>query len=144
MVKIQRLKKLKEYNCSTIKTKISKNETINKRNEIFTNYLKDKNYKNILLCDSRDIYFQSNPFEYDYKGPINFFLEDYKIKDCPYNSNWLIKTYGKVAFDDISENIILCSGTVLGSNSKILEYLSLLKNYGSNFKYKKIKIFDYL
>ena len=90
-----------------------------------------------MLCDSRDIYFQNNPFEYDYKGPINFFLEDYKIKDCPYNSNWLIKTYGKVAFDDISENIILCSGTVLGSNSKILEYLNLLKNYGSNFKYKK-------
>ena len=81
--------------------------------------------------------FRGNPFEYDYKGPINFFLEDYKIKDCPYNSNWLIKTYGKVAFDDISENIILCSGTVLGSNSKILEYLNLLKNYGSNFKYKK-------
>ena len=130
-------KKLKDYNCNLIKTQISKNETINRRNEIFTNYLKDKNYKNILLCDSRDIYFQGNPFKYDYKGPINFFLEDYKIKDCPYNSNWLIKTYGKVTFDNISENIILCSGTVLGSNDKILEYLGLLKNYGSNFKYKK-------
>ena len=55
-------KKLKEYNCSTIKTKISKNETINKRNEIFTNYLKDKNYKNILLCDSRDILFSRKSF----------------------------------------------------------------------------------
>ena len=130
-------KKLKDYNCNTINTQIGKNETINRRNEIFTNYLKDKNYKNILLCDSRDIYFQGNPFKYDYKGPINFFLEDYKIKDCPYNSNWLIKTYGKVTFDNISENIILCSGTVLGSNDKILEYLSLLKDYGSNFKYKK-------
>ena len=30
-------KKLKDYNCNLIKTQISKNETINRRNEIFTN-----------------------------------------------------------------------------------------------------------
>ena len=69
-------KKLKDYNCNTINTQIGKNETINRRNEIFTNYLKDKNYKNILLCDSRDIYFQGNPFKYDYKGPIKNTVEE--------------------------------------------------------------------
>tara|TARA_B110000967_G_C18865305_1_gene552372 strand:+ start:1289 stop:2092 length:804 start_codon:yes stop_codon:yes gene_type:complete len=130
-------KELKKYNCNIIKTNIHKNETINKRNEIFSEYLENKDYDNVLLCDSRDIYFQGNPFEFDYKGPINFFLEDYQIKDCPYNSNWLIKTYGKIAFDSISDKTILCSGTVLGSSSKIREYLSLLKKYSSDFKYKK-------
>jgi len=130
-------KELKKYNCNIIKTNIHKNETINKRNEIFSEYLENKDYDNVLLCDSRDIYFQGNPFEFDYKGPINFFLEDYQIKDCPYNSNWLIKTYGKIAFDSISDKTILCSGTVLGSSSKIREYLSLLKKYSSDFRYKK-------
>ena len=130
-------KELKKYNCSIIKTNIHRNETINKRNEIFSKYLEKKDYDNVLLCDSRDIYFQGNPFEFNYKGPINFFLEDYQIKDCPYNSNWLIKTYGKAAFDDISDKTILCSGTVLGSSKEIKEYLSLLKKYSSDFKYKK-------
>ena len=128
---------LKQYNCNIIKTKVHKNETINKRNELFSAYLKDKNYNNILLCDSRDIYFQGNPFEYEYQSSINFFLEDYKIKDCPYNSNWILKTYGKIEYDNISDKTILCSGTVLGSNNKILEYLDLLKKYGSSYKYKK-------
>ena len=68
-------------------------------------------------------------------------MEDYRIKDCPYNSNWILKTYGKIEYDNISDKTILCSGTVLGSNNKILEYLDLLKKYGSNYKYKKIKIF---
>ena len=68
---------------------------------------------------------------------INFFLEDYRIKDCPYNSNWILKTYGKIEYDNISDKTILCSGTVLGSNNKILEYLDLLKKYGSSYKYKK-------
>jgi len=130
-------KELKKYNCNTIKTKIHKNETINKRNEIFSKYLENKDYDNVLLCDSRDIYFQGNPFEYNYKGPINFFLEDYRIKDCPYNSNWLLKTYGKIVVEDIGDKTILCSGTVLGTSSQIKGYLSLLKKYGSNFKYKK-------
>ena len=128
---------LKKYNCDIIKTKISKKTIQFKRYEIFLNYIENKNFKNILLCDSRDIYFQGNPFEFNYNGSINFFLEDHQIKNCPYNSNWIIKTYGKKEFDLISNKIILCSGTVLGNYLKIKEYLSLMKNYISKFKYKK-------
>ena len=128
---------LKKYNCDIIKTKINKKIIQFRRYEIFSNYIENKNFKNILLCDSRDIYFQGNPFKFNYNGSINFFLEDHLIKDCPYNSNWIIKTYGKKEFDNISSKIILCSGTVLGNNFKIKEYLNLMKNYISKFKYKK-------
>ena len=95
----QELRKLK---CQVIKTNISKKEIQFKRYEIFLKYLTSKNYKKILMCDSRDIYFQQNPFSFDYKKPINFFLEDHQIKNCPYNSNWLIKTYGENEFEKIS------------------------------------------
>ncbi len=135
-------KGLKKYNCEIIKTKINKKEIQFKRYEIFLKYIENRNYTNILLCDSRDIYFQGNPFEFNYKGPINFFLEDYQIKNCSYNSNWIIKTYGKIAFEQICNKTILCSGTVLGKNEKIKEYLNLLKIHISKFKYKKrIKYF---
>ena len=128
---------LKKYNCDIIKTKVNKKKIQFKRYEIFSKYLDNKNFNSILLCDSRDIYFQNDPFKFNYDGPINFFLEDHQIKDCPYNSNWIIKTYGKLEYDNISNKTILCSGTVLGMNEKVKEYLNLMKNYISKFKYKK-------
>ena len=77
---------LKKYNCETVKIKTNKKEIQFKRYQIFQDYLKNKDFNQILLCDSRDIYFQSNPFNFNYKGQINFFLEDELIKNCPYNT----------------------------------------------------------
>jgi len=128
---------LKEYDCSVIKTKINKKDIQFKRYEIFSKYLEGKVFDKILLCDSRDIYFQDNPFKFSYSSPINFFLEDYLIKDCPFNSNWIIKTYGISKFNQISNKTILCSGTVLGTSEKIEEYLNLIMKYVFKFKYKK-------
>ena len=130
-------KTLIEFDCESIVTNINKKEIQFKRYSIFLEYLKKREFENILLCDSRDIYFQSNPFEFNYKGSINFFLEDKKIKDCPYNSNWMLKTYGNDIYKDISDKIILCSGTVLGNKKKIIEYLNLITRYISIYKYKK-------
>ncbi|MEC7136982.1 MAG: hypothetical protein VXW51_04435 [Pseudomonadota bacterium] len=130
-------KELKKYNCEIIKTNIDKKKIQFKRYEIFLDYLKEKNFDRILLCDSRDVYFQKNPFDFNYHSKINFFLEDFKIKDCPYNSNWIIKTYGKNEYDKISNNTILCSGTVLGDKNKIIEYLKLINVHIKKYKYKK-------
>ena len=51
---------LKKYNCTTLKMNVDKRDIQLKRYEIFYDYLKNSNYDNILCCDSRDIYFQSN------------------------------------------------------------------------------------
>ena len=128
---------LKKYNCDIVKTGVSKKKIQFKRYEIFQKYLNKKKFKKIFLCDSRDIYFQENPFNFQYKEKINFFLEDYQIKDCPYNSNWIIKLYGQKEFEKISDKIILCSGTVMGEDDKIIEYLDLMSKHVSKFKYKK-------
>lgn len=128
---------LKKYNCIIIKKKINKKDIQLKRYEFFLEFLKDKDYNNVLCCDSRDIYFQANPFDFNYKDSINFFLEDQKIKDCPHNSNWIIKTYGKSGFNEVSNKTILCSGTVLGSLVKMREYLTLMKDKISTVKYKR-------
>ena len=55
---------LEKYQIITIKTNIAKKAIQLKRYGIFLNFLKGKNYKNILFCDCRDIYFQSNPFDF--------------------------------------------------------------------------------
>lgn len=130
-------KELKKFDCGIIKTKANKKEIQFKRYKIFLEYLQDKKFENIFLCDSRDIYFQANPFNFNYSGRINFFLEDKLIENCPFNSNWILRTYGKEEYEKISKKIILCSGTVLGRNEKILEYLNLIVKNISKYKYKK-------
>ncbi len=71
------------------------------------------------------------------KIKLIFFLEDFLIGDCPFNSNWINKVYGNKELKKISKKTILCSGTVLGNFKKIKEYLSLMVNHINNFKYKK-------
>ena len=128
---------LKKYSCNIIKTKINKRKIQFERYEIFLNFLQNRDFDQILLCDSRDIYFQENPFKYKFNAHINFFLEDCQIGKCKFNSNWIIKTYGQSEFEKISKKTILCSGTVLGKQNKISEYLNLMKNNINNFSYKK-------
>tara|TARA_Y100000591_G_C21810327_1_gene687502 strand:+ start:413 stop:1219 length:807 start_codon:yes stop_codon:yes gene_type:complete len=129
--------KLKKFNCDMIKSNIDKKKIQFERYGVYSEFLKDKEYKNILLCDSRDIYFQDDPFHYNFGGSINFFLEDNLIKNCPFNSNWILKTYGKKGFKQIFDKTILCSGTVLGKSEKIKEYLLLMKKNILKYKYKK-------
>jgi len=131
------INQIHKYNGKVIKTSINKKEIQFKRYKIYLQFLKREKYNNILLCDSRDIYFQKNPFEYNYYSSINFFLEDFLIKDCPHNSNWLVKTYGNNGFNKIANKTILCSGTVLGKSKKIEEYLKLMADTISKNKYKK-------
>ena len=59
---------LKKYQIITVKTKIEKKAIQLKRYSIFLNFLQDKIYENVLFCDCRDIYFQSNPFDFSYEG----------------------------------------------------------------------------
>ena len=125
------------YNCKFLETKSHKYDIQLKRYDFYLDILKNNKFNKILHCDSRDIYFQSNPFEFPYEGSINFFLEDEKIKNCSFNSNWLIKTHGKEVFDQMKDNIILCSGTVMATNKSMIEYLKLIKNLIKNKKYKK-------
>ncbi len=131
------ISQIQRYDCKIIKTTVNKKEIQFKRYSTYLQFLEKEKYKNILLCDSRDIYFQKNPFECNSYSSINFFLEDLPIKNCPYNTNWLIKTYGNKEFNKISKKIILCSGTVLGTSQKIKEYLKLMIDTISKYKYKK-------
>jgi len=130
-------RELKKYDCEIVRTNIDKRDIQLKRYKIFLDFLKGKEFNNILFCDSRDVYFQSNPFDYSYKGSINFFLEDKKIGDCKFNSNWISKTYGVQVLNELSEKIISCGGTILGSQNSIEKFLTLMIEETSKHKFKK-------
>lgn len=131
-------KNIKYYGASYEEIESHKNEIIIKRYEFVLNYLKErKNIKNIFFCDSRDIYFQSDPFNYPYQGLINFFSEEAAIKDCSINSQWMRRTLGYKVFEELQQNLILCCGTVMGEINTFQNYANLMKDMSRKYPYKK-------
>ncbi len=69
------LKKILTLNqCKYIEVNVHRFDIQIKRYNYFLKILKEGKYKQVLFCDSRDIYFQSNPFDFNFKGSINFFF----------------------------------------------------------------------
>ena len=95
---------LKKYDCSYREVSTHKHDIQVKRYSLVLDFLMErKDIKKILFCDSRDIYFQSNPFDFPYEGDINFFSEDHSIENCNINSNWIQKTFGHENFEKMKK-----------------------------------------
>jgi hypothetical protein len=131
-------KKLKSYNSKFYQIDDHRYDVQLNRYKYFLEILKKNDkFKQIFICDCRDLYFQSNPFNYRYKGSINFFSEDISINQCPINSKWIYKTFGKKIYKSISDNAICCSGTVLGSPDSMIDYLNLMNSMIVKYPFRK-------
>jgi len=132
------IENLKKYNVEFYFVEDHRFDIQKKRFSYYLNILNNiNNIDKVLLCDCRDIYFQKNIFDYFFKKKINFFSEDYLIKNCPFNSNWINKTFGPKELNKLSPNNISCSGTVLGDIDNIKKYLNLIIALSKDYPYKK-------
>ena len=131
-------KNIKYYDSSYVEVNSHKNEIIIKRYKLVIDFLKSKNnIKNIFFCDSRDIYFQSDPFNYSYEGSINFFSEEANIEDCSINSQWMKRTLGKKTFEELRKKLILCCGTVMGEIHAFNNYANQMNTMSKKYPYQK-------
>ncbi|MFX1295164.1 MAG: hypothetical protein ACFFD2_09980 [Promethearchaeota archaeon] len=91
---------------------------------LFLSNLKNR-YTKILLTDVRDVIFQRNPFDFESDKELCFFLEDsrMKIDTCHWNSMWIRDLFGEEILAEIGHNYISCAGTIIGTPSKLLNYL---------------------
>ena len=83
----------------------------------------------VLLTDTRDVYFQTNPAIALPAEGLNVFEEDASmtIGTCPYNSLWIQLGYGDEALRKMSKEAISCVGTVCGDYGSVTYYLRLLR-----------------
>lgn len=86
-------------------------------------------YKNVLVSDTRDLLFQSDPFSYCPDEPHLFAFEE--DSNCPLmheinNRNWIRTIYGEKRLEQIGNNPILCGGAMLGSRKEMLKLLYLM------------------
>jgi hypothetical protein len=117
-------------NSNTLKL----NSIINARHSWYLDFLNSFEYDRVLLTDSRDVFFQSDPFERINDNSLHVAVEDNTIGNCPFNSKWINSVYGIDYLNKISKEQVVCAGTTMGSYATITAYLkymtSQLEKYG--------------
>lgn len=76
-------------------------------------------YSHFLLCDSRDVVFQGDPFNWNIRNGL-YFTENtrgYRIKDSAWNVNHIL--FFKYGYKYI-DNIVLCSGVIYSNYEGIM------------------------
>ncbi|MHA1278248.1 MAG: hypothetical protein ACTSQI_18010 [Candidatus Helarchaeota archaeon] len=82
-------------------------------------------FSKILITDVRDIIFQRNPFDFNFKNALCCFIEDSHVilKDSPFNAVRIRRHFGEDTLERIGRQHPLCSGTTYGIYSGIMKYL---------------------
>ena len=128
---------LKFYNIDFLNTDIIPSSSYQSRYQYYFDYLKNnKVYKNVLLTDCRDVFFQGDPFDFLYEKHINFFLEDEIIKNSSVNIKWIKRTVGSFFLKKIINQRISCCGQVIGTYNSILNYCDTMKKNIIKYPYK--------
>jgi hypothetical protein len=99
-------------------------------------------YDRVLICDVRDLFFQSDPFAVQYPGPVCFSLEDTRIEWETLNQGWLRDLYGDEVLASVAPNYVACSGTILGTVGGIRLYLDVLCKEMEIRHFDRMKVYD--
>lgn len=87
--------------------------------------LRSCNYSSAVICDTRDVVFQADPFA---RMPGGFMAagERLKIGESSYNLDWVNKFCGPTCFERLRLKTILCAGVMGGRVSNLIDVLQQL------------------
>jgi len=75
----------------------------------------------VLLSDSRDVYFQGDPFEGGHDR-LTCGEEPLNIGECPITTGWIESSYSKALATTMGKYPVLCSGVTIGNFADIVAY----------------------
>jgi hypothetical protein len=103
----------------------------------------------IFVCDFKDVFFQENIENFDYEEIVDIYatLEDQTfVQDENYTSQWVKWTEELLnisIYDQIKNDIIICSGTTLGKANAIKLYLKeMLRILQLTTEYLRWRVYD--
>lgn len=82
-------------------------------------------YDKILITDTRDVVFQSDPFQNTESFNIYFYSEPELIGACDANSSWYKQLYGESGLSIVKDKLIICGGTILGKRKNIINFIEI-------------------
>lgn len=85
-------------------------------------------YDQVLFTDTRDVIFQKDPFLFDTRGALSFFLEreGLTIGKSSINAQWVVDGFGPEELERLKDKPIVCGGVILGSAEQIAQYAQRL------------------
>lgn len=85
-------------------------------------------YEKVLLCDVRDVVFQSNPFTTELPADICLFAEhaSHSIDQSESNARWIRRSFGQKTLNALSKKPIICGGVMLGTTQGMIRFLDQL------------------
>jgi hypothetical protein len=83
-------------------------------------------YDRVFLADSTDLFFQADPFAWEWSLGIHFFLEEAnaRLGSCRLHRLWLGCQFGHEFVERHAGEVASCSGTTFGDTASIREYLT--------------------
>ena len=82
-------------------------------------------FERVFLTDTRDVFFQQDPFSWNPSKGLHFFLleEDHTIKSSQLSDNWTENQFGRINAAQHLDKIVSCAGTTFGDINTIITYL---------------------
>jgi len=85
-------------------------------------------YDRILLADCTDVFFQADPFAWDWSPGVHFFMEEAtkKLGECDLHRLWMGCQFGQEFVERHASKNVSCSGTTFGDTVSIRKYLTCM------------------
>jgi len=85
-------------------------------------------YSHVMFTDVKDVFFQRQPFDFEWKSPFCSFYEDpaFVIRDEPHTSGWIREGYGPQETESLLAKRVICSGVTFAEIDAAMEYLYII------------------
>ncbi|MDF3056765.1 MAG: hypothetical protein K0R17_980 [Rariglobus sp.] len=87
-----------------------------------------QDYDTVILCDVRDVIFQTAPDRWTSGAPLNVFLEPPQntLEAEPNNARWIRLLYGERTLAQLGSRRVSCAGVVHGTIEGVIGYLDAM------------------
>lgn len=87
----------------------------------------------IMVCDVRDVIFQSDPFPLVPPGKILVGVEDRRLTfgSCPYNTHAMKEALGGQFVEELRDLPVICSGVTIGDARLMMEFVLLMASFAT-------------
>jgi hypothetical protein len=101
-----------------------------RRHLLYSEFLEQHaaDFDRVLLADGKDVFFQADPFAWNWTDGVHFFLEDagHRIGDCLIHQEWFRRLFGPSFIESHARRVPACAGTTFGDMAGIRRYLDLM------------------